>query len=149
MPQVTWIGALQSAPWRERALSINDCPAQARLQPSGIEIAYGEHRLVLPQGGGLLEDQVLEPPGFANRLEIEKLGLAFGATEPGRELVQCPEGWSEGRVLIRHVPPGRYGLLWMGGGRTEQATLTVPHGAALDAKQKLLLRSKVKPARVH
>jgi hypothetical protein len=130
LPSIVWVGALKGAAWRARPISINDCPAKASVQPSGIEIAYGE-RLLLPHGGGSLEEVALDVPPFANRLELEPLGLAFGRADPSRPQARCREGWGEGRVLIRRVPPGNYTLVWMGGGKIEEARISVkPHAPA-------------------
>jgi hypothetical protein len=126
LPAVGWLGPREEGEWSVRALSINDCPAEARGQPAGIELVYGGPAIVLPFGGGRLEDVRLTPPSFADRLEVEPLGIAFGAPRSERRAKRCSRGWGAQGVLLERLPPGSYLLLWMGGERTKTDTLRVP-----------------------
>jgi len=124
-PSVAWIGALGGGRWRARGVSVNDCPANARVQPTGVELMYGDRRVQLPHGGGPLETIRLTPPSFATRLEVEPLGLAFGAPEQDRSAVACSAGWAQGTVVLERMPPGKYTLQWLGDGRVDSAPLVV------------------------
>lgn len=128
-PAVTWAGGVGSAPWRVRALSINDCPAAARAQPAGVEVDYGRHRVVLPYLGPLLAT-TLAPPAFADRLEIEPLGIALGTERADRSAKRCASGWGIDGVRLERVPPGTYSLVWMGADRQKTDTLTLPSPTA-------------------
>lgn len=126
---VAWIGSLQGGRWRARGISINDCPAQVRVQPVGVEVEYAKRRVLLPHGGGPLKRVSVERPSFADRVEVQPLGLAFGAAEGGRGTVHCSAGWDEAALVLERMPPGEYTLLWMGDGRVDEAALIVDASA--------------------
>jgi hypothetical protein len=139
LPAVVWIGSLHEGPWRARSLSINDCPATGAPVPGGIALSYGEHRVVLPPGGGSLEDVSIEIPSFATRAELDPLALRFlspsaGAADP---IPSCREGWAGDRLLLRRLPPGRYGVRYIGpGGRMEETSVVVRPGAPAEVHKK-------------
>jgi serine/threonine protein kinase len=123
LTRVSWIGALDGAPVSLRALSVNDCAAAVRVGPEGVVLTYGRHEVELPHGGGMLGDVSIERPGFATRLEVEPLGLAFGKRSATSTASQCSTGWWGGQVVLRSLPVGRYTLWWSGGDRRERADL--------------------------
>ncbi|MBK6685440.1 MAG: serine/threonine protein kinase [Deltaproteobacteria bacterium] len=122
---VGWVGSIRGRPHRARALSINDCPAELRVEASGVAIRYGGEELMMTHGGSTLKDLTLEPPAFADRLELEPLGLSFGKKEEGSAMVHCRTGWWGKRVVLRRLPLGRYTLRWVGEGASQTATLLV------------------------
>lgn len=122
---VGWVGSIRGRPPRARALSINDCPAELRVEASGVAIRYGGEELMMTHGGSTLKDLTLEPPAFAERLELEPLGLSFGKKEEGAAMVHCRTGWWGKRVVLRRMPLGRYTLRWIGEGASQTATLLV------------------------
>jgi hypothetical protein len=138
LPAVVWIGALNGDSWRARSLSINDCPASAKPQAGGIALAYGEHKVVLPPGGGALEDVAVEIPPFATRAELDPLALRFlspsaGATDPSPS---CREGWAGDRLVLRRLPPGRYVVRFSGAGRTDETSIVVRAGVPAEVRKK-------------
>lgn len=122
---VAWAGAIRGRPPRARSLSVNDCPAQLRVEASGVAIRYGSEELMITHGGSTLKDMTLEPPAFADRLEVEPLGVSFGKKDEGSSLVHCRTGWWGKRVVLRRLPLGRYTLRWIGEGASQTATLMV------------------------
>jgi serine/threonine-protein kinase len=138
LPAVVWIGSLHEDAWRARSLSINDCPATAADEPSGISLAYSQHKVLLPPGGGALDDVALEIPSFATRAEIDPLGLRFlspsaGAADPSPS---CREGWAGDRLVVRRLPPGRYTVRFVGAGRTEETGVVVRPGVPAEIHKK-------------
>jgi len=122
---VSFVGGGVEGGWIPRPLSINDCPAEARAQPAGIELIYGPQRIVVSYNGNL-GSVSLPRPAFAERAELEPLHLSFGAAYPDRSGVACPSGLSTGALKLDRIPPGKYIVTWLGAGRTEAHDLTVP-----------------------
>jgi hypothetical protein len=122
---VSWVGSVRAGPWRARAVSLNDCPADARVVAGGIVLQYPRHKLVLPHGGGPLEKRLIRRPAFAERMELMPLGLAFGAADPKRTAALCSTGWQLDNVMLDRIPPGTYTILWMGDGLIHEVPITV------------------------
>lgn len=125
---VTWVGSVESGPWYGRAISVNDCPAEFAVHPSGLGIRYAGPEVMLPHGGGRLLDISLSPPAFADRIEVEPLGLALGRADVDRGAKHCQVGWWGKRVVLRRLPLGKYTLSWSGGGVSQTASLHVTPG---------------------
>ena len=111
-------------------LSINDCRADIRVSASGIDLRYGRDEVRVPHGGGTLIDVRLERPDFAERLEIEPLGLSFGQKNSARAQSHCSTGWWGARVVLRRLPPGRYTLRWTGRSMRRMATMELTESNA-------------------
>ncbi len=125
VPKVLWIGSIANEPANVRALSVNDCAAEARLEDRGVVLAYATHELVVPYGGVTIKDVTLDRPEFADRLEIEPLGLSFGKKDETRPASACSVGWWGKNVVLRSLPEGNYTLRWSGSEREESAQLAV------------------------
>jgi serine/threonine protein kinase len=136
LTQVVWIGSLDGGRYFARPLSVNDCAARVEVTHSGIRLRYARHVIDLPHGGGSLHDVSLSRPAFAQRMEIEPLGLAFGqrGDRPENEAVRCGIGWWGGHVVLRSLPEGRYTLRWIGLGKTETTSLEVGPKAAIGGR---------------
>lgn len=129
-PQVLWVGALGGGAYIARAISINDCPATVEVRPEGVQLKYRNRTIELPHGGGELRDITLAQPDFAEGLELEPLGLAFGQKRKASAALRCGIGWWGGRVVLRAMPEGHYTLRWVGEDRNETARLEIGTGTA-------------------
>lgn len=127
----TWVGGTRAGPWRLVPLSVNDCPAEARPQPFGIEIQYEKsYRLLVPYAGGDFVDVEVSRPDFAERAELMPFGVAFGRSRPDRTALPCTVGWSSTALRLARLPPGDYRIVWMGGARTEAQEVVVQRKSA-------------------
>ncbi len=127
----TWVGGTRAGPWRVVPLSVNDCPAEARPQPFGIEIQYEKsYRLLVPYAGGDFVDVEVSRPDFAERAELMPFGVAFGRSRPDRTALPCSVGWSSSALRLARLPPGDYRIVWMGGARTEAQEVVVQRKSA-------------------
>lgn len=126
----TWVGGTSAGAWKLVPLSVNDCPAEARPQPFGIELQYEKsYRLLVPYSGGDFVDVEVSRPDFAERAELMPFGVAFGRSRPDRSALPCTVGWSTKGLRLERLPPGEYRVVWMGGGRTEAQEVVVRRAA--------------------
>lgn len=125
VPKVLWIGSIANEPAHVRALSVNDCAAEARVEDRGVVLSYGKEELVVPYGGASLKDVSLDRPEFADRVELEPLGLAFGKKDEARPARACSVGWWGKQVVLRGLPEGAYSLRWSGPGQETSVQLVV------------------------
>jgi len=124
-PAATWVGGAAGA-WKLRPLSVNDCPAEARPQPFGIELQYEKsYRFLVPYSGGTFARVTVTRPDFAERAELMPFGVAFGRSRPDRAALVCTVGWTPTEVRLERLPPGAYQLVWMGGTRTDTQEVVV------------------------
>ena len=131
LPAVAWVGSANGSPMFARSLSVNDCRATLRVGTGDIGLRYGRDEVRLPLGGGVLVDVALERPAFADRLELEPLGLSFGAEDRARPQRHCGTGWWGRQVVLRRLPPGRYALRWSGSAMSQTATMEVSSDAVV------------------
>lgn len=134
LPSAAWVGSVERSRWFARSITVNDCEASLTVRANGIGLRYGRQEIRLPHGGGVLLDVALQRPAFAVRLELEPIGLSFGRPDPDQPQLHCRTGWSEPRVVLRRLPPGRYQLRWIGLGRTQTATLKLSESEAVGAE---------------
>ncbi len=114
-PGVVWVRKRQNGTASVHGLSVNDCPAQASLDTSSVEVDYGSGVARLKIAEAQLNDVVLTAPEGADRLEIRPLALSFGRKIAGTELTHCRSGWRRsGRVILQRIPFGEYKLTWSG-----------------------------------
>ncbi len=112
-PAVVWVDPDGAA----RGLSINDCPARARVEARGVTVRYGARSSLVPYGVFVRPALSVPVPAGATGVVLEPLALGFGTLDrPRSGLVQCPTGFEGGQLTLQRIPVGQYRLAWSGPG---------------------------------
>lgn len=123
---LSFIGRVDGGPVRIEPLTVNDCPAEAAVEPDGISVRYGAARVVVSLRSATLFDARVPVPRFAERVELSPLGLAFGAPSGSASLAACGRGLGAGELRLERVPAGHYQLIFSGRGQSDTRALEVP-----------------------